>query len=478
MSFVRSCQSISAKCAMIPAVDNFMKVRKKGESLGMLGPCKFKSVDNFFDITLKKKNFKRILTPIQVEDGQKVVAIGDLHADMLVLLGCLYLLGVIDLEGNWIGGNTIVVQCGDLLDRSGRGSSVETDNQREEVDIVQYLYYLNNVAQSHGGGLYWVLGNHDVSRVLWKNYQGDEILVEDEDEQERRIRKTPDYRKYIGNQHIGWGGTDKMKVLFNPGGRMAVYMSMYTTFILQVGYYVFMHGGLTLETIETVKKELSITKNQRFFGMINQHVARVFIGNTPISVVVKSIAWDRTWSKEKKLKNGEKWEVNKWAITVGIGSTKAERYCTANMREIFKAVGMDWTNGAFVLGHSIQNTGIPLYCKGRVWRIDMGMSEAFSSGKIPKVIGGLKIFMHPNTNKSVEVLIVMNYTNIGGDDKDHFILYVDKKFRRIMVDPLNPKRDNIDYSKIGAFWQRGIIDVEIDLQKQRKEKRKFVGLGV
>jgi predicted MPP superfamily phosphohydrolase len=459
-----SCQSISAKCAMIPVVNNFLKVRQEGKSLGMLGPCKFKGVDKFFDIVLKK-GYKRILTPIPVEDGQKVVAIGDIHADMLVLLGCMYLLGVIDLRGNWIGGNTVVVQCGDMLDRSGRNSSVETDNEREEVDIVQYLFYLNNVAQSQGGGVYWVLGNHDIARVLWKRYQGDEVLVEDVDEQNKRI-KTPDYRKYIGNQHIGWGGIDKMKTLFSPGGKMAIYMSIYTTYTLQVGYYVFVHGGITIETIEDVKKELRITKSSLFFSVVNKHVSRVFIADTPINRAVKSIAWNRTWSKEKELNKGEKWEVNKWAITIGVGSTKAERYCTENMRKIFKAVDMDWTNGAFVLGHSIQNSGIPLYCKGRVWRIDIGMSEAFS---IRKVIGGLKIFM----NKPVEVLVVMNYSNpYTSEYTDKFILYLDRKFRRVLVDPLNSKRDDLDHSKIGAYWQREIVDIEMNLQKQRNDKRK------
>lgn len=97
-------------------------------------------------------------------------------------------------------------------------------------------------------------------------------------------------------------------------------------------------------------------------------------------------------------------------------------------------------------------------------------------GKIPKVIGGLKIFMHPGTDQSVEVLIVMNYSNPGGaDHTDQFILYVERKFRKVLVDPLNPKRDKLDYSKVGAFWQRCIINVEMDLQKQRNAKRKFVG---
>jgi predicted MPP superfamily phosphohydrolase len=460
----------------MPLVTSFMKSRKKTLELGELGPCKFKPVDTFFRAAIKEtKNYKSILTPIPVVDGQQVVAIGDIHADMLVLLGCLYLLGVINIEGYWIGGNTIVVQCGDLLDRSGRAASVMTDNPREEVDIVQYLFYLNKSAQSQGGGIYWVLGNHDVSRVLWKYYEGNKIAVEDPDEHKRRIRRTPDYRKYIGNQHIGWGGTDKMKEIFSPGGLMAIYMSMYTTYTLQVGYYVFMHGGLTIETIQDVKKELRITKPEKFFDMVNRHVSRVFIGDTPISAAVKKIAWNRTWSKEKPLERGENWELKKYAITAGVGMTKAERYCTKHMRKIFKAVNMNWENGAFVLGHSIQESGIPLYCKGRVWRIDLGMSEAFSSGKIPKVIGGLKIFMHPATNQPVEVLVVMNYSNPGGTDHvDQFILYINRNYRRILIDPLNPNKNKSgfkpDFSKVGAFWRRGIIDVEMVLQKNRKRK--------
>ena len=93
MSFVRSCQAISAKCAVLPLIENFITTRKESNEsdLGKLGPCIFKPVDDFFEETLTKVNIKsvRIKTPIQIHKDQEVVAIGDIHGDLLAFLGVL-----------------------------------------------------------------------------------------------------------------------------------------------------------------------------------------------------------------------------------------------------------------------------------------------------------------------------------------------------------------------------------------------------
>lgn len=259
-----------------------------------------------------------------------------------------------------------------------------------------------------------------------------------------------------------------MNELFSPGGKMAIYMATHSIYTLQVGYYVFIHGGLTLSSIENIYKQLNIRDPKYFFGMVNTNVANSFISGIPINYFIRSIAWDRTWSKEKPLKEGEKWEEKKYAITLGRGQRKAEKYCTSNMKKIFKLVNMNWEKGAFVLGHSIQEDGIPLYCDGRVWRIDVGMSEAFSSGKIPKIIGGLKIFMHPGENRPVEVLVVMNYSTVDNAQyTDRFILYVTRKFRRLVI-------DKNDSTKFGAYWRRGIIKI-LEKEKELQDKRVKTG---
>ncbi len=53
----------------------------------------------------------------------RVVALGDVHGDFRRFVEVLRHAGLIDLEKNWSGGKTHLVQTGDLLDRgpdSGR----------------------------------------------------------------------------------------------------------------------------------------------------------------------------------------------------------------------------------------------------------------------------------------------------------------------------------------------------------------------
>ena len=47
----------------------------------------------------------------------RVVAIGDLHGDIDACLRTLWYADLIDGVGNWRGGNTVVVQLGDQIDR-------------------------------------------------------------------------------------------------------------------------------------------------------------------------------------------------------------------------------------------------------------------------------------------------------------------------------------------------------------------------
>ena len=50
-------------------------------------------------------------------DAQRVVAIGDVHGDVEAARQALRLAGVLEGDSKWIGGDTILVQTGDQLDR-------------------------------------------------------------------------------------------------------------------------------------------------------------------------------------------------------------------------------------------------------------------------------------------------------------------------------------------------------------------------
>jgi hypothetical protein len=89
-------------------------------------------------------------------DGiERVVAIGDVHGAYDRFVEILKVTGVIDNDLRWAGGRTHVVQLGDILDRG--------DDSRKALELLRRL---ERPAQSAGGALHALLGNHEVARML------------------------------------------------------------------------------------------------------------------------------------------------------------------------------------------------------------------------------------------------------------------------------------------------------------------------
>jgi hypothetical protein len=89
-------------------------------------------------------------------DGiERIVAIGDVHGAYDRFVEILKVTGIIDNELRWAGGRTHVVQTGDILDRG--------DDSRKALDLLRRL---ERPAQSAGGALHGLLGNHEVARML------------------------------------------------------------------------------------------------------------------------------------------------------------------------------------------------------------------------------------------------------------------------------------------------------------------------
>ncbi len=63
--------------------------------------------------------------------AERIVAIGDLHGDLEVTQRVLRLAGAIDENDRWIGGDLVVVQTGDQLDRG--------DDERAILDLFARL---------------------------------------------------------------------------------------------------------------------------------------------------------------------------------------------------------------------------------------------------------------------------------------------------------------------------------------------------
>lgn len=90
-------------------------------------------------------------TPDEVElaPGQRVVAVGDLHGRYALLKLCLQAANLIGgNDDEWCGGNTILVQVGDLLDRGN-----------DENAVFKMLAKLGREAQKEGGAVIVLWGN-------------------------------------------------------------------------------------------------------------------------------------------------------------------------------------------------------------------------------------------------------------------------------------------------------------------------------
>ncbi|MDX1461180.1 MAG: metallophosphoesterase [Xanthomonadales bacterium] len=94
-------------------------------------------------------------SPVQVDEYHwknvdRVVAFGDLHGDYDQYLEALRSAGLIDRRDRWAGGQTHLVQTGDVPDRG-------PDSRR----IIEHLKELKEQAEKDGGQVHTLIGNHE-----------------------------------------------------------------------------------------------------------------------------------------------------------------------------------------------------------------------------------------------------------------------------------------------------------------------------
>ncbi len=285
-----------------------------------------KSLDDFYNLeTGKCPRNHGIIRPVR-----RIIAVGDVHGDLTALLNALKRANVIDNMGAWIGDDTIVVQVGDVLDRGGRGVSVPSSNALEEIEILYYLYKLNNSAIKVGGKVISLLGNHELMNMIG------------------------DFR-YVSPEHLdGLGGYDQRKQLFRPGGPLAQKIACNSLGIVKIGDWVFVHGGLLPQHVEDGEDSIH---------QINQLIREILLGEKQLHSIShedesllfgnKSIFWTRKYS------NGY---VNQQSCNL--------------LNTALSKLDITGENGGIVVGHTPQQV-INSECEDRVWRIDTGMSEAF-----------------------------------------------------------------------------------------------------
>lgn len=144
--------------------------------------------------------------PLRYPAAKRVVAIGDLHGDLAATRSVLRLAGAIDEKDAWIGGDLVVVQTGDVLDRGD-----------DEKAILDLLFRLEEQAKAAGGALIFLIGNHEL------------------------MNAAGDFR------YVTRGGAhdfdDKRVEMLAPGGAYAKRIATHNVVAI-VGDTVFAHGGV------------------------------------------------------------------------------------------------------------------------------------------------------------------------------------------------------------------------------------------
>lgn len=138
----------------------------------------------------------------------RLVAIGDLHGDVEATLAALRLAGLVDAQGRWSGGDSVLIQTGDTTDRGPRSRGV-----------LELLLALREEARAAGGEVRLLLGNHEAM-----NLQGDWRYVSAADIEE-------------------FGGLEARKAALLPDAPLGAFLRGADA-VTTAQRTVFVHGGI------------------------------------------------------------------------------------------------------------------------------------------------------------------------------------------------------------------------------------------
>ena len=320
-------------------------------SLGWLGNVEFLQLSDFFDFAQEHTPGPFVITP---SPETRIVAIGDIHGDFVLLLTLLRLANLIDDDGCWIGRNAICVQCGDLVDRVRPGSGApDTPHVREEIDLLQYIHGLDRDARRNGGGrVIALLGNHEFASM-----DGTRDL---------------EYRKFISpNQATGWemeafGEYQDRRDFFDVrrGGPMGLYMTHHRPLVAVVGNHVFLHGG-DLFADRLQGRGLNVVHG------INRLASTYFNQQPPDRRFFDEIMMPVLFGRE-------------------LANMSEQATCSNRVRDLFALLELDYDRGGLIVGHTQPDEPIrgltPNNCQFKLWKIDYAMSRAFVSDSNPLAI--------------------------------------------------------------------------------------------
>jgi hypothetical protein len=255
--------------------------------------------------------------------AKRIVAMGDLHGDLEAARQALQLAGAIDESDHWIGGDLILVQTGDQLDR-GDG----------EQAILELLDRLQDEAEAAGGAVHLLNGNHELMNARpdlryvteggFADFQDSLVIAENDS---LLLAHEPAHRGRVA--------------AFRPGGPYAKMLAERPVVLIIEGN-VFVHGGVLPMHLDYGIERLNSEVRDWLLGE----------GEPPAFIHTReSPTWTRNYSDEVDTDD------------------------CLQLSEVLERLGAT----RMIVGHTVQENGITPLCDSKVWCIDSGISEYYGN---------------------------------------------------------------------------------------------------
>jgi hypothetical protein len=247
---------------------------------------------------------------------EKIVVIGDIHADYEILLIVLKKAGLINDKLEWIGGKTYLVMIGDLVDGKAR---IDNWNGDSDIKVINFLGKLIKLAKRKGGDVIILLGNHEFMNIRGNfNYSGSNGIKQMGGELKRL--------KYFNNQFFSFA--NKCFLAVNIGG------------------WIFCHAGIVPE----ISKKYSISKLNAMLCKFLSNQMNIHEDNVFFDII-----------------SGEN----------GILTTREFGTNSINCKRLISTLE-NLNANHMVVGHTVQEK-VNDICNRKLWRVDVGLSRAFGN---------------------------------------------------------------------------------------------------
>jgi len=188
---------------------------------------------------------------------ERIVAIGDIHGDYDHYIAALQAAGLVNKRGKWVGGETHLVQTGDIPDRGP-----------DTVKIIEHLGKLAKQAHKKGGRVHSLVGNHEAMNVYgdlsyvtpaeYEYFVGPnsaalrdryfELVMQNLQQADpETLAKLPEnYRELWDKSHpLGWvEHRQAWSPAWNPEAELAAWV-LDRKVAIQINDLIFLHGGIS-----------------------------------------------------------------------------------------------------------------------------------------------------------------------------------------------------------------------------------------